>query len=354
MYSSMTFESILNRMLEKIPEGMDKREGSIIYDALAPCAWELMEMYIGLDTILYESFADTASREYLIRRAKERGLEPLEATNAVVKGKFNKEIEIGTRFDCEEMYWTVIERLDDTSGFYYSLKCQTAGIAGNINSGELLPEDAIYKLEYAYITELIIPARDEEDTEIFRQRYLKSFNSEAFGGNVDDYVQLTNNIDGVGSTKVTPVWNGGGTVKLTLLNSEYNVCSSELVNLVQETIDPNGTGDGVGLAPIGHIVTVESARGVTINVSTKITFGGGYTFNDLKSKITEVIEEYILSIRKKWDTDKNSIVRVAQIEALILNVDGVVDVENTKINGGTKNIVLGEYQVPILGGVVNE
>ncbi len=354
MYSSITYESLLNRMLEKIPEGMDKREGSIIYDALAPCALELMEMYIELDTILYESFADTASREYLVRRAKERGIEPLDATYAVVKGKFSKEIEIGARFTCDDMFWGVVERLDDFSGYYYSLKCENIGTIGNIIDGELRPVENIKNLQYAYITELIIPARDEEDTEVFRQRYLKSFNSEAFGGNVDDYVQLTKSIDGVGSTKVTPVWNGGGTVKLTLLNSEYNVCSTELINLVQETIDPNKTGDGVGLAPIGHIVTVESAVGVNINVSTKITFGGGYTFNDLKSKITEVIEEYILSIRKKWDTDKNSIVRVAQIEALILNVDGVVDIENTTINGSNKNIVLGEYQVPILGGVVNE
>ena len=41
MYEEVTYESILERMLEKVPDNMDKREGSIIYDALAPAAVEL-------------------------------------------------------------------------------------------------------------------------------------------------------------------------------------------------------------------------------------------------------------------------------------------------------------------------
>lgn len=34
----MTFDYIMNRMLESVPDTVDKREGSIIYDALAPAA----------------------------------------------------------------------------------------------------------------------------------------------------------------------------------------------------------------------------------------------------------------------------------------------------------------------------
>ena len=58
-----------------------------------------------------------------------------------------------------------------------------------------------------------------------RQRYFDSFDSKAYGGNVDDYLNKTNSLPGVGSTKVTPVWNGGGTVLLTILNSEYGKAS---------------------------------------------------------------------------------------------------------------------------------
>ncbi len=63
----MTYEVILQRMLDRVPDTMNKREGSIIYDALAPAAVELALAYIQFDMMLNESFADTAFMEYLIK-----------------------------------------------------------------------------------------------------------------------------------------------------------------------------------------------------------------------------------------------------------------------------------------------
>ncbi len=349
MYEDMTFENVLNSLLGNVSNEFDKTEGSTIYDALAPCALEIAEMYTNLNRILIETFADTSSREYLIRRAKERGLTPYDSTHAILKAECDNEVPIGSRFSCEDLNYIVISQID---GYTYQLQCETTGVIGNRTFGELLPIEYIKGLTKATLTEVLVPGEDEEDTETFRERYLNSFDTTAFGGNITDYLEKTNSIEGVGSTKVTPVWNGGGTVKLTLLNSEYDICSPELVELVQDAIDPNG-GDGEGIAPIGHIVTVESAVRVGINISTHITFSGGYNFEDLESSITKLLNEYLLSIRKQWATDKNSIVRIAQIEAIILNLNGVVDIENTYINGLDKNIVLGEYEVPILDSVIN-
>lgn len=38
-----TYEEILQKMLGKVPSDVDKREGSVIYDALAPCAYHYMQ-----------------------------------------------------------------------------------------------------------------------------------------------------------------------------------------------------------------------------------------------------------------------------------------------------------------------
>lgn len=57
----MTFEFILDRMLDRVPDTVDKREGSIIYDALAPAAAELAKTYMELDVVMDEAFVDTAS-----------------------------------------------------------------------------------------------------------------------------------------------------------------------------------------------------------------------------------------------------------------------------------------------------
>ncbi|MBW7458395.1 phage tail protein, partial [Paenibacillus sepulcri] len=74
MYELATFDAILSRMLGRISDSIDKREGSIIYDACAPAAAELAQMYIELDINYHLSFADTASGEYLTRRTTEFGV----------------------------------------------------------------------------------------------------------------------------------------------------------------------------------------------------------------------------------------------------------------------------------------
>lgn len=351
MFESVTYEDILDRMLDRVPEDMDKREGSIIYDALAPCAVELQLMYIELDVILNEAFADTASREYLIRRAAERGIQPKEATNAVLKGVFTPtdlELEIGEEFSCDELNYVITEKIADGE---YKLTCQTGGSEGNTTFGELIPIDYLDGLETAELTELIEPARDEEDTETFRRRYLSSFNSQAYGGNVTDYIEKTNAIDGVGATKVTPIWNGGGTVKLTIMNTDFEQASEALVEQVQEAIDPTQDGSGIGIAPIGHIVTVDTVESVSVNVACTIVYDDGYSFNALQSQIESAISNYLTELRKTWSDEESLTVRAAQITARLLMITGIDDVTNIQLNGVAGNLQLESSQIPVLGGV---
>lgn len=142
---------------------------------------------------------------------------------------------------------------------------------------QLIPIEYIAGLETIEITELLIPGEDEEETEALRARYFETFKTNAYGGNQKDYIQKTNAINGVGATKVTPIWNGGGTVLLTILNSEFSKASDTLIASVQNEIDPTSDGSGVGIAPIGHIVTVNTAEEVPVNISTSITFKDGYS-----------------------------------------------------------------------------
>lgn len=353
MYENITYEDILQRMLDRVPNSMDKREGSIIFDALAPAAVELQLMYIEFDIILTETFGDTASREYLIRRAAERGVIPYAATNAVLKAVATPStinVAVGSRFSLNELNYIVTEKIVDGE---YKVMCETTGVIGNSYFGDLIPINYIQGLETIKITELLIPGEDEEDTESIRERYFATFDTKPYGGNKKDYIQKTNALAGVGSTKVKPVWNGGGTVLLTVLDSEYNKASDTLVQFVQNEIDPTKDGTGVGIAPIGHVVTVQTADEVVVTISTNITFQEGYSFSSQKTAIEEAINAYLLEIRKVWADETASVVRISQIETRILNLTGVVDINNTKINGAASNLVLGEYEIPVLGGVSN-
>ncbi len=136
------------------------------------------------------------------------------------------------------------------------------------------------------ITEILIPGEDEESTEDFRKRYFLSVQTEAFGGNVIDYKYKTKSIDGVGGVKVYPVWNGGGTVKLVIQNSLFQQPSLTLIDQVQTIIDPiQNSGTGLGIAPIGHVVTVAGVGVEDIDIVSEITLQDGYVWEDIEFRL---------------------------------------------------------------------
>lgn len=247
------YDTILNRMLSRIPDTIDKREGSIIYDAISPAAAELSQLYIKLKYNVDLLFADTSVADYLDRLCGQFGLTRKKATSAIKKGTFYNlqdelmEIDIGSRFTCENLYWKVIEKISKGT---YQLQCETVGIIGNNIVGNLIPIDYINDLATATLTDLLVPGENEETDDELRYRYNGQIEEQAFGGNVADYKNKTKNIVGVGAVKVIPVWNGGGTVKLIILDSNYSKASNVLIEEVQNAICPNSSNEGAGIAPI--------------------------------------------------------------------------------------------------------
>lgn len=352
MYEDMTFDIIMQRMLARIPDDMDRREGSVIWDAMAPAAAELELAYLELDNMLNEAFADTASRDFLIRRCAERGITVLPATYAIVKGEFLPiDLDVlGKRFNYDDLNFVATEKIADG---VYKLQCESPGVDGNRAFGNLIPIEYIPGLTSVLITELLIPGEDEEDTEALRDRYYQSFEDKAFGGNKQDYLDKTNAISGVGATKVTRIWDGPGTVKLTIIDSLYDKASVVLIQAVQDIIDPLQDAKGDGLAPVGHIVTVDTVQDVTVDIATVIEFDSGITFEAKAAEIEAAMELYLLELRQDWANQANLIVRIAHIETRILAITGIADIRDTKINGVASNLTLDGHQVPVLGVITN-
>ena len=354
MDENISYEDILQRMLDRVPGTLDKREGSIIYDALAPAAMEFMAMYLEKKRIMDETYADTASREYLIKRTGERGIYPYPATNTILKAEvtpINVNVPIGSRFSLDKLNYIITEKIKDGE---YKLQCETKGVVGNTYFGNLIPIDYIDGLETIKITELLIPGEDEEDTEAFRQRFFDTFDSQAFGGNKADYKEKVNAIKGVGGVKVYPVWNGGGTVKLTIISSNFEKPSETLINNVQTAIDPiQNQGQGDGIAPIGHVVTVFGCGETTVDITTKIVFQNDWTWEDLKPYAEKAVDDYFKELSSKWENEEHIIVRISQIENRFLNLTGVLDISDTELNGQNQNIFIEADNIPKRGVVTN-
>ena len=56
MYEDQTSQVIEKRMLDAVSLSVDKREGSIIHDAMAPVSIELELMYAALDWFMKNTF----------------------------------------------------------------------------------------------------------------------------------------------------------------------------------------------------------------------------------------------------------------------------------------------------------
>lgn len=360
MYESQTEEVIEKRMLASVPDTIDKREGSVIYDATKPTAIEVMLLYAMCDYFLTNTFGDTAERSWLIERAKERGLTPKVATYAKVKLVFapgTLVVPAGSRFSYDDINYAVTEKISD--GYYYAL-CETAGIVGNKASGSIIPIDNIPGLQTAALAAVIVPGEDEEDTEVFRARYLASFDPQAYGGNFADYRQKVDSIPGIGGCKIYRSTKPGGNVRLVFMTSEHKVPTDELIQQVQTIIDPiPNHGDGLGVAPIGHIVTVQGVKNSAVRIDLEMQFRGSHSLEDYRSDIESVIDGYFLSLNKAWestqkvDTGNNYntglLVSRAKIESQLLDIDGVIDVLHTKINGVEENLTLDPDALAVRG-----
>ncbi len=156
-------------------------------------------------------------------------------------------------------------------------------------------------------------ARTKETTETLRLRYLNSFENQSYGFNRGQYVEVTEALPGVGGCKPYRAWKGPGTVKLVITDSDYKPPSSTLVEKVQTAIDPTQNhGEGIGLAPIDHEVTIVAATGTTVNISTTLTFAPGWNLEESLTYIEDAIDAYYRELNSTWAREANLIVRISQ------------------------------------------
>ena len=366
---AQNYDYWLNLMLDNVPNDIDKREGSIIYDAVAPAAMVSAQQSLSLANIIRETYIKTAQGEFLDYRAIEHGTSRYEATNAEVKAKFNDDdgnpinVEVGDRFASiteSPIFYTVIKANNDGTA---EMQAEEAGTSANSYIGQVLPVTPNDNLAWAEITEIIAPARDAETDDHLRERILKNDAWLAYGGNIADYLDMIHKISEVGAAQIYPVWAGSGTVKLVIVNNDLMPASPDLVKKVKNIIDPeDNEAQGVGLAPIDHRVTVVAPEVLKVDVSIQLQLTDQANKVAVEKGIKDMLNELFSELRKDWDTINATVGRGyslsiyrSRILSKIMLIDGVADSQLPKLNGEDKDIHLifsnEVSQLPILGEV---
>ena len=371
------YEFILASYLGNVRNDVDKREGSIIWDSGAPCCIEIAKAYLYLQVMMANAFAATAHGTFLEMRCAEQGIEKDPATYAKRLGVFKDgagnpySVSMGTEFstvsETNLVNFTVIEvytQNGETIPGSYILQCTEAGVIGNQYFGEIVPVLNLNGLAEATLSNILVPGENEQDEEEIREEYFDTINQKSFGGNITEYREFVTSLEGVGDCQVYPVHQGGGTVGISIIDSQYNKPSSKLIEEVQQATDPHYNdeyaGRGLGTAPIGHVVTIMGPDEHESNIEATIEVANGYTIQQVRPTILANLESYYLGLRKKWaeatDLNKYSLkIIYERVKSTILNTTGVENILACTINGLEKDIVLQEdkdkQEIPIIGDV---
>lgn len=329
----MTYEELLRAMLDRVPSDVDKREGSVIYDALAPCTYFLAQQNFQLDNFIDLVLPDTALGEYLDRAAEAYNIFRKPATKAIRKMTASGSVEIGTRWGISNLVYIVKE---EESEIEYQVECETPGVIGNQYSGALQSISSVTGIT-AELGDIITPGADKETDEALRERLYTKIRLPATSGNVYHYQQWALEVSGTGAAKVFPLADGPGTVTVLVVDSDKKI-SSSLPKTVAEYIET--------MRPIGATVTVKSPDSVSINIKARVLRSESKTLADVKKAYKDAVDTFL-----KETVFTTYRISYAKLGSLLLDIPGVEDFEGFLLNGGTGNVMIGETQIPVTGTI---
>lgn len=362
--------TILERIKGRVGAAWKLEDGDYMYDAIATVPPEVKDMQINRDYILKNSFPQYAEGEYMDLVLEASGVDPRKAATPN-KRNLTVVAYLGVRIPKGQVFSSVVldgagnplEYTADEEVIYdlveektVPITCTTAGIIGNITPSEFILMPSIPGVRTITDGGTTIPGEDMETEAEAWERYKLKVQNPDTGGNKYDYARWVIDIDGVGGCLVIMRWNGRGTVKVVIIDTEYEPATQVLVDTVQEIIDPlTAWGQGEGKAPGGAEVTIVSAVAKVITVAAdSVTYSVGADPTAVKAAFTASLEAYRRSIALQIDPNTSNMYPVAynKVIGLLITTPGVENFTGLTVNGGTVDVAIATGEVPTLGVIL--
>ena len=359
MLSSYKAPSILeveNNILNHIPDDYVKDVGTFTRDLTKAFAINSQELEKKIEILFEKLDANNYFGEELERFVfQKKGLhrKQAKASKGELEVKGNGVISIGDIFETDSgTRFKALERKEIIGAGKIRIEAIIAGESGNVgaNTIRLIPI-TIQGIISVNNPQPTYDGYNAETDDSLRERYFIEIQKPATSGNIYHYMQWAREVVGVGDSKIFPLWQGNNTVQIVIIDDNKLAANQELVERVQNYIDPKGEnniswGTGAGQAPIGAYCTVSSATSKKININCTLILKHGYTLEPLKPLIKAEIKKYLKNIAFQ----RNS-VSYAVLSSWILQVEGVQEWTAFTINGGHENISIGEKEIAELGDV---
>lgn len=324
-----TATAITRNVLSTVRSDVDKREGSIIYDSVAPLSFMVAAVLQMLKTALANTDLQTATGDWLDLLGSDKGVyrkQAIPSRRIASVSPIDTQLSVGARFETKAglgLFWAITSATENQGE--YIVECETAGSNGGADYGELTPVVPIAGLDSFVFTSTMVYGSDAESDIDFRLRIWQSLKSDSYGGNFADYKDWVFNtfaesdygseIDGM---LFYPAFDGGGTVKIFPTAAEYDSdgnairylpASSGVCDALKAYLDPiNASGLGAGIVPVGHRVTIEAPETTVLTISVSVELKSGQTeiTDELKRATYDDLQTYIESVRQESLTLPNS------------------------------------------------
>ncbi len=366
MFEDMTFENLMDDVLDAAPDDIDTRQGSIFYDAVSAITQKIAKLYADLSLVIDMTTVANATGDALDTKAGEYGITRRDPSAAKYYVTFEGTTpSTGERFFTDEYFFTL--RYDSDNDIRYLEAEETGTVCNNITVGTIaLPVGNIEELTSATFGKIYEYGADTETDDSLRSRVQSKISGPAENGNKEHYKLWCEEVDGIGRARIYPLWNGPNTVKAVLVDTNGNPCSQTKVSEVQNYVDPAtkgytttvdgktyvvGDGLGEGCANIGAHFTAMSAEALPVNISFTAELETNYTVEVALTEVQEAVGDYLQRLCVNAKETADVVVRLTTIGGILTDLACIVDYKNLLLNGEAENIIPGQDDVPVLGEV---
>lgn len=344
-------EEIQQRMMDALPDGIDDMPGGFPYDFTMPTAIEKSELIqFHLVRTLMLMFPQYAWGDWLDLHAAAAGIERRPAGYA--SGSVTVTGDPGTVIPDGAIFCT--EATDSTPALEYAADSmaiipESGSVTVEVTAVEAGRESNTKKNTVVFaLTSIkglstvnnpddITGGTDvESDEDLLERIEEENFRDGAtFIGNDSDYIRWAKEVVGVGDCIVVPTWNGPGTVKLIIVDSNGEPANARLIEAVYDHIvSPHDRS--LRLLPTACAeLTVEAAT--TKKISYTCT---GLVYDDT-TDIPTIVSQFKELVMKEYSEAKvEGILVYNQVRPLITDIPGVSDFDTFLMNGAEENIPL--------------
>ena len=350
-----SFAEILGKMLNSMPDDIDKSQGQHPYNYQAPTAMIISEMcQQTLPQVIKQIWPMTAFGQSLDYHAEIRDTARRPATAST--GELQLTVDAGTTVPIGSQFSTASTDSQPSIVFQTTeaafsaeggtiavpVECAQTGPSGNV-----MAKTVIFKVSQLdgvkAVTnpEEITGGTDAESDESLSARLVEIDRTRniSYVGSIADYRRWSLEVPGVGEVTVIPASDDSGLVTVVITDSNGDPANETLCTAVYNHImspdDPYSrlTAPNARLSVIAPTV-------ISLAISATVELETGYELSSVKAAFITAVQTYLGTARTDGE------IKRSKISDILGGIAGVYDYGDVTLNGGASNVVITQTQLP--------